>query len=306
MNRPRARRPLVAALLSGLVLAAPATAAPPEDGWAQTGTGITAGISGIAVTGQDGTAVTETVVVHDNKRTGQPRVSRIRSAPGGTPRVDVLRWDGEREPVDLEALSAVPGVPGELVALESSGRGYHLRLAGDAVRVLREFTVPGVEAGSGRNHEAFHLTGTPGRLTAVWAHRGQDEDPAVLYTAALDWRSLTFGTRRSAEIRVPFPATHVRHISDLAVSPSGRVTVTSASDPGDDGPFDSAVYDVGRVVTGGLDGPRPAPRARPLRLAVFPGHKIEALACASAGRAVLGTDDENAGGSWRVTPLCPR
>ncbi|MFF2022006.1 hypothetical protein ACFVW2_09385 [Streptomyces sp. NPDC058171] len=119
-----------------------------------------------------GTGITETVVVHDNKRTGQP---------------------------------SVPG----------------------------EFTVPGVEAGSGHNHEAFHLTGTPGRLTAAWAHRGQDEDPAVLYTAALDWRSLTFGPRRSAEIRVSFPPTHVRHISDLAVSPSGRVTVTSASDPGD-------------------------------------------------------------------------
>ncbi|MFE9664206.1 hypothetical protein [Streptomyces sp. NPDC005955] len=106
-------------MLSALFVATPATAAPPEDGWVRTGTGITAGISGIAVTGQDGAVINETVVVHDNKRTGQPRVSRIRPAPGGAPRVDVLSWDGEREPVDLEALSAVPGAggvarPGEL------------------------------------------------------------------------------------------------------------------------------------------------------------------------------------------------
>ncbi|MGX2993230.1 hypothetical protein JNUCC64_02870 [Streptomyces sp. JNUCC 64] len=317
MNGRRVTRTLAAALLGGLALVTPATAAPTapgQDGWSPTGEGITAGISGAAPTGEGTPAGTDVLVVHDNKHPAEPKVSLVRFTTGLAPSASVLRWEGDRDPVDLEALTAVPGVRGEFVALESSGRGYHLRLAGDSVWALRQFTLPGSPAATGDgswsptgdNYEAFALTGTPfGGLTAVWAHRGQDEDPAVLNAAALDWGSLSFGPRSSAPVRVSYPAADVRHISDLAVSPAGRLTVTSASDPGNDGPFDSAVYDAGRLVTGGPDGPSPAPAARPRRLAVFPGHKIEALGCGTATGAVLGTDDENAGGSVRLAALCP-
>ncbi|MEV3874831.1 hypothetical protein [Streptomyces sp. NPDC049906] len=309
MNGPRVTRSLAAAVLGGLALVTPALAAPAQEEWVRTGDGITAGISGIAVVAR-GAAGVDTVVVHDNKRPGEPRISRIGLVPGSAPVVRVLRWQGgDRDPVDLESLSPVPGAPGELVALESSGHGFHLRLTGDTAQVLREFAVPGADAvdpaGHRDNYEAFFLAGTPGRLTAVWAHRGQDTDPAVLHAAALDWTALAFGARDSAPVRVPYPAAGVRHVSDLTVSPTGRVTVTSASDAGDDGPFDSAVYDVGRVESDLFGRPRPVLRDAPLRIAVFPGHKIEALACGPAAQGVLGTDDENAGGRLRAATVCP-
>ncbi|MFF0448884.1 hypothetical protein ACFYT4_21160 [Streptomyces sp. NPDC004609] len=298
-----------AAVLAGLALAVaasatPVTAATPvtsraPDGWLRTGEGITAGISGTAVLAHGGDG-TDVLVVHDNKRAGERRLSRILLTPGSAPRTTELRWDGDRLPVDLEALSEVPGRRGEFVALESSGHGYHLRLEdGTSARVVREFTVPGVAAGD--NYEGFTLTGRTGRLVALWAHRGQDEDPALLHTAFLDWQSLSFGPRHTTAVRVPYPREDVRHISDLEVSPSGRVLVTSASDPGDDGPFDSAVHHIGRV---NPYGPQVVAPILPTPYLAFPGHKIEALTCDDGVPGVLGTDDENAGGSVRTAAVC--
>ncbi|MFF3558013.1 hypothetical protein ACWD4V_31800 [Streptomyces tsukubensis] len=303
MRRFRTPARAAVAAVAALVCAAPSAPAAAEDGWLPTGPGITAGISGLAAATPAAGGTADLLAVHDNKKAGEPRVSRIRIEPGGAPAVRGLQWRGPRLPVDLEALSEVPGQPGEFVALESSGRGYHLRLQPDAVRVVREFTVP--DAASGENYEGFELTRRSGRLVAVWAHRGQDGDPAVVRLARLDWRTLVFGPRRSAAVTVPYPAERVRHISAAEVTASGRLITTAASDPGDDGPFRSAVYDLGRVVLRADGEPGLEQRARPLRLGVFGGHKAEALACtAEAPGSVLGSDDENLGGWVRRDGLC--
>ncbi|MFE0426650.1 hypothetical protein [Streptomyces sp. NPDC058953] len=300
MTRLHAPFRIVAAAVA-LVCAAswPATA---DDGWVPTGPGITSGVSGIA-TAASGADPGDLLVVHDNKRTGQPRVSRVRIAADGSAEALPLRWDGPRLPVDLEALSDVPGRPGEFVALESSGRGYHLRLRDRSVGVVREFTVPGVVTGD--NYESFALARRGGRLVALWAHRGQDADPGSVRLARLEWETLRFGPPRAVDVTVPYPAERVRHISDADVTYSGRLVTSAASDPGDDGPFRSAVYDLGRIVIGAAGEPVLERRARPLRLGVFGGHKVEAVACVSdAPRTVLGTDDENLGGWVRRDDVC--
>ncbi|MFE9611909.1 hypothetical protein [Streptomyces sp. NPDC006012] len=115
---------------------------------------------------------------------------------------------------------------------------------------------------------------------------------------------------RTAALRVPYPRQNVRHVSDLAVSPTGRIAITSASDAGDDGPFDSAVYDAGTLRQGPLLLSGAAPlltvRPQPDELARFEGHKVEALACPTTARTgVLGTDDENLGGAIRTADSCP-
>ncbi|MGV9317068.1 hypothetical protein ACWDR0_33570 [Streptomyces sp. NPDC003691] len=303
MRRLRTPARAAVAAVAALVCAAPAAPASAGDSWLSTGPGITSGISGIAVADEAG-GTADLLAVHDNKRTGEPRVSRIRVRPGGPPEVRVLRWLGTRLPVDLEALSEVPGRPGEFVALESSGRGYHLRLSPGSVRALREFTVP--DAVAGENYEGFALARRAGRLVAVWTHRGQDGDPGVVRLARLDWARLAFGPRRSATVSVPYPAEQVRHISDAEVTAAGRLITTAASDPGDDGPFRSAVYDLGRVVLLADGEPGLEQRARPLRLGVFGGHKAEAVACVpgEVPGTVLGTDDENLGGWIRRDGLC--
>ncbi|MGW6462198.1 hypothetical protein ACWF94_40790 [Streptomyces sp. NPDC055078] len=296
---------LAAVLLAGVAFAPSASAAPappaPQGDWAHTGDGITSGISGMAVLGQ-GDHDVEVLVVHDNKRAGERRASRVRLSPGPVVQATELGWEGERLPVDLEALTEVPGHQDEFAALESSGHGFHFRLDGDTVTVLREFTVPDVAPGD--NYEGFALVERAGRMTAVWAHRGQDEDPALLHTAELDWEGLAFGPRNTVQVRVPDPREHVRHISDVEISAGGRVIITSASDPGDDGPFTSTVHYIGQVGSGPDGGAELSPRPEPVPLASYPGHKIEALACGHGSSGVLGTDDENAGGAARTTGAC--
>ncbi|MFB7500602.1 hypothetical protein ACFC09_39010 [Streptomyces sp. NPDC056161] len=114
---------------------------------------------------------------------------------------------------------------------------------------------------------------------------------------------------RTAALRVPCPRRNVRHVSDLVVSPTDRIETTSASDAGDDGPFDPAVHDAGTVRPGPLPvrgaAPVPTVRPEPVGLARFDGHEVEALARPSTARTgVLGTDDENLDGAIRTADMC--
>ncbi|MER7108571.1 hypothetical protein [Streptomyces sp. NPDC000229] len=298
--------------LAGAALLATATAAPvqasvqahaQETDWQRVGDDITSGISGIAVDGvHDGTA--ELLAVRDSKKPGENRLVALRHRAGGQPSQRPVAWAGEPA-VDLEAIDAVPGRPHEYVALASGGTAYRIRWEGHTARVLAAFPVPGVSPDD--NYEGFALTASRGgKILAVWADRGQDDRPATLSAAEWDPRGNTFGEPVSAEFRVPYPAHDVRHISDVKVSAGGRVTVSSASDPGDDGPYDSVLFDAGRVTSGhGDNRVHLAVHRSPHRLATFPGHKIEALACLPHSReGVVGTDDENDGGAIATADFC--
>ncbi|MEU7279603.1 hypothetical protein AB0A69_12590 [Streptomyces sp. NPDC045431] len=274
-------------------------------GWQRVGHDITTGISGIAVdsTRRDGTA--ELLAVRDNKEPGENRLVALSYRPGAQPRQRPVAWSGEPA-VDLEAIDGVPGRPHEYVALASDGTAYRIRWEGATARVLAAFPVPGVSPDD--NYEGFALTAARnGTIIAVWADRGQDERPATLFAAEWNPAGNAFGTPASVVFRVPYPAHDVRHISDVEVSATGRVTVSSASDPGDDGPFDSALFDAGRVTAspGGDDRVHLAVHRSPRRLATFPGHKIEALACLPHSRkGVVATDDENEGGYVAAAEFC--
>ncbi|MEU3543290.1 hypothetical protein [Streptomyces paromomycinus] len=269
--------------------------------WQKVGDGITSGISGLAVVPGSRPGRTDLLVARDNKEPGENRLALIRLRPGDRPQVRPLAWRGSRTPADLEALDAVPGRPGEYVALASDGTGYHLRLDTDAggARVLGTFTVPG--ASEDDNYEGFALTSQGHRLVAVWADRGEDRRPGTLRAARLDLTRRAFSAPVTATFRAPYPAAHVRHVSDLKISASGALKVSAASDDGDDGPFDSALYDAGTVSVDGRGAVQLSVRKTPKPLGRYTGHKIEALACLPHSRhGVLGTDDENAGGALRT------
>ncbi|MEU5586473.1 hypothetical protein [Streptomyces chrestomyceticus] len=273
----------------------------PAPAWQKVGDGITSGISGLAVVPGSRADRTDLLVARDNKDPGENRLALIHLRPGDRPQVRPLAWRGSRIPVDLEALDAVPGRPGEYVALASDGTGYHLRLDTGAgvARVLGAFTVPG--ASEDDNYEGFALSAQGHRLVAVWADRGEDSRPGTLHAARLDLTRRAFSAPVSATFRAPYPAENVRHVSDLKISASGALKVSAASDHGDDGPFDSALYDAGTVSVDGRGTVRLSVRKAPKPLGRYAGHKIEALACLPHSRhGVLGTDDENAGGALRA------
>lgn len=99
-------------LVATALLTVLGTGAAGADGaWQKVGDDARSGVSGLAYEGpsEDGTGV-RALAVHDNKRSGQRRLSRITHREGSED-IAQLTWDGP-EPVDLEAVEAIPGMPG--------------------------------------------------------------------------------------------------------------------------------------------------------------------------------------------------
>lgn len=279
--------------------------------WQKVGGDARSGVSGLAYEGRtaDGSGV-NLLAVHDNKRTGQQRLSRIThhdDSATGSDTVTPLTWNGA-EPVDLEAIEAVPGAPGEYVALAARGIVYRLKADGSTATVLDYAPLPAI--GDGDDFESFALVAQNGKLAALWADRGAGQDrPATLYAAPLTiaaWGQPLFGAVTRRAYRAPYPTdVGTRHISDISVTDAGRLVVSSAADAGDDGPFDSAVTDAGRVTVSSTGRVRVTLDTSPTVLGTFPGYKVEAVECLpTSPYGVLGTDDENAGGYVRTTSIC--
>ncbi|ATL31576.1 hypothetical protein [Streptomyces formicae] len=287
---------VTAAFLTSGAPAVPAASAV-DDGWQRAGDDIRSGISGLALTGRAGGA-THALVVRDNKKPGQNRVAELTYRPGKSALIEPLAWSGGAEPIDLEAIEAVPGASGEYVALASRGLVYHLKVTGSEVRVLDTSPLPAIADGD--DYESFTLAARDGKTVAVWADRGAGKErPSVVRAAAFgfnEYGEADFGPVTTARFRAAYPKGAVRHASDLSVTASGRLLVGSASDAGDDGPFDSAVSDAGTVSVGRTGKVRLGIAKSPEVLRKFKGHKIEAVECVPGTRTVLlGTDDENAG-----------
>ncbi|MGA4845833.1 hypothetical protein ACOBQB_06065 [Streptomyces sp. G5(2025)] len=297
---------VLTAATAALVTAGAATAPAAGGGWQQVGADITSGVSGLAFSGRTH-GTTHALVVRDNKKPGQNRVAALTYRPGRSAAVEPLAWTGGSEPIDLEAIEAVPGAPGEYVALASRGLVYHLKTAGTRVEVLDTSPLPAIADGD--DYESFALTSKPGKMAAVWADRGAGKDrPSTLRAAPFAFNKYgeaDFGPVTTARYRAPWPGGPVRHASDISVTASGRLLISSASDPGDDGPFDSAVSDAGTVSVTRTGKVRLSVSKSPDVLRKFKGHKIEAVECVPNSRtALLGTDDENTGGAVNSAKLC--
>ncbi|MEU6994531.1 hypothetical protein ABZ953_28220 [Streptomyces sp. NPDC046465] len=287
------------------LLATAATASAPDGGWQQAGDDITSGISGSALTGRSAGA-THAVVVRDNKKPGQNRVADLTYRPGRSATVEPLTWAGGAEPIDLEAIEAVPGTSDEYVALASRGLVYHVKVKGSEAEVLDTSPLPAIAEGD--DYESFALTARHGRLAAVWSDRGAGEDrPARVHAAPFSFNKYgeaDFGRVTTARFRAPYPSGDVRHASDITVTDSGRLLISSASDAGDDGPFDSAVNDAGSLSVSRSGAVRLSLAKSPDVLRKFKGHKIEAMEYVPETKSLLlGTDDENAGAVVTTVPL---
>lgn len=277
------------ALTGALLLPSAAMAAPVT--WQRVGNGITEGVSGLAVLSVGGDRI-EALSVVDNKKAGQDRARRIVFVRGKVTEVRSLNWQGET-PVDLEAVTRVPGRAGEFVAVASGGRAYHLRVSGDVVTVLAAFDLPGDN--SAYNMEGFALHEIGSRVVAVWAHRGAGREASVLFSAYFSVADHRFGPVKSVKYHTGGNEPTVRHASDIAITAGGALLISSAVDLGDDGPFSSSLREAGWLVPGRYTV-RVELSTWPRVLGKFDGYKIEAVTLTRATEVLLGTDDENKGG----------
>ncbi|PPT10691.1 hypothetical protein CKA32_006676 [Geitlerinema sp. FC II] len=291
----RSRLMAVGAIAPTLFSAVPAF----SQSWQPVRGSIQYGISGMAAIAQTETPL-DFLVVHDNKREGEGRLAIVSLSENDWPVYRPLAWPSDIPlPVDLEALSGMPGTT-RFAAVESDGTIYPLSIEVETgrVSVSNRFSLPELPEGS--NVEAFALQTLEGTLVAVWAHRGDGEDPARLYWATFDPQTYQFGTVAVRDVRVPYPTGSVRHISDLKLDEAGVVYSVAASDEGNDGPFASAVYAIGVFDVEGDNIEFRATSPVPLMSTGY--HKVEAIALTSgeSGGLLLGTDDESFGSFvWR-------
>jgi hypothetical protein len=264
--------------------------------WEVTGSGMLQGISGIAlVEAQRSNA--SFLVVRDSKKAGEPRVARLDIRHGQKSTTTELPTPTGEEPIDLEAISPIPGSLREFLMTTSAGKVWRVRLAADSASysyVGAPFMLPNLP--SGVNLEGMSLQRVGGETLLAWGERGKLPQKAVLHWCGWDGNAPS-GAPQKVELNLPWPtAETARGISDIKIDPSGTVFVTAAADFGDDGPFQSGLFLAGSLR---LSEFRPAAMTRMLW---FEGKKIEGMEFVPGhpGGMVFGTDDESLGGSvWQ-------
>lgn len=237
------------------------------------------------------------IIVNDNKKKEQNHAAIVSVEGRNAPKYTALKWNGDDVGTDFEAISAVPDVENNFMAFTSAGRVFHIQLDlnDNSVKVLKSFDVPQIPQNS--DFEGFVLQKVNDVLLAIWADRGLDAKPAQLFWSRFDLQNHSFSQVDSAFLKVPYPTGNTRHISDIKVDESGAIFISSASDPGNDGPFASAVYFAG---TFNLCNPQKIAFVQSpalTRLFRFDYHKVEAIEFVPGanGGMAFGTDDENLG-----------
>jgi len=210
-----------------------------QEDWVLVGEERSVAISGIArVDGQ-------TIVVHDNKREYEGRIGIVTESGEGL-KYRILEWPDETLPFDLEALTVIPGSVTDMIAMESQGKCHWLVFDQAKMRLAYNGFIQIPKIKWPTNLEGFGLMKVGDKFLAAWGHRGKSKYPGKLFWGWLDFNSRTVEAVDSIEISVEWPAEHVRHIADLKINEFGDCWIAATSDPGDDGPFASALYHIGR------------------------------------------------------------
>jgi hypothetical protein len=143
-------------------------------------------ISGIAAIDSD-----RFLVVHDNKKPDQPRLSIVNWQNKQRPTLEPIKWCDQNLPIDLEAITAIPSHKNDYLVLESKGRVTRIQLDPNkaACKTITQFKIPTATPDS--NMEGLALHCIKKHCLLAWADRGDDKTPAKL-----SWSSYNIETNR--------------------------------------------------------------------------------------------------------------
>ena len=239
------------------------------------------------------------LVVHDNKKKGQLRVGLIDINADSL--YIGLEWPTKTLPMDLEALSDIPGLENEYIAMGSWGFCYWIKLdlQSQTIDLIKEFRIPG--SGPPLNLENLLILGEGDNLYVAWAHRGSDHEESILYWGSISLfdEDIAISVIDSVFINIPWPLTAKRHMSDMDIDNNNILWTSATSDPGDDGPYKSAIYKIGlfEIVKEKINFNISQPFIKQF---VFEKNKVEALAVIN-NKIVFATDDENLGSAINIS-----
>jgi hypothetical protein len=167
------------------------------------------------------------------------------------------------------------------------------------------------------NVEATAVAETETGYLFIWAERASGEQSTEIRWAELTLDPFAIGPDlSSATFELPDDLVdadgnplYSRPVVGMEVDRAGRIYIVAAFDPEgtvenpDDGPFRGAVFEIGRVAGGTVELHR-----EPTLLHTVDGFKLESLASRDVDggiELVVGTDDENYGGTLRPLPPQP-
>jgi len=252
-------------------------------------------ISGIATTTSEDTYL----VVHDNKKKGQLRAGLVTLSADSL--YSGLGWPVKDLPIDLEALTNISGMEDQYIAMGSWGFCYWLALdlSTNRLKLIKEFRIPG--SGPPLNLESLVLWFAGNSWYISWAHRGSVKEPSILFWGSIDLFSevVTIQKEDSIFVSVPWPILDKRHMSDMDLDRDGILWAAATSDPGDDGPYQSGIYKIGKFQKQNGKMEFLIADSFPKQF-VFQRNKVEALTIAG-NKMVFATDDENLGAAINIS-----
>lgn len=258
--------------------------------WYTVSTEKTLGISGIVAIDRE-----NFLVVHDNKKINEPRLSQLNWQEDLPPRLQKMAWcDAQKLPIDLEAITAIPEDHSAFLVLESQGQVTRIRVENNHCDVVAEFQLPNATTKS--NIESLALF----RNILVWAERGDDEKPAKMLWGEYDVQNnrITLSKENAMDFFAPYPNENRRSISDIAIDNDGVLWVSSTSDPGDNGVFHSALYKLGQFVDDNSGIHWNSYRDISIQ-SQYENVKVEGLSFVG-DKLIMGSDDENFGSKIAV------
>jgi len=257
------------------------------------------GISGIAVIDQS-----NFFVVHDGKKPEHPRLGIVSFTNNQKPTLKKIDWcESTNLPIDLEAVTAIPNHQNEYLVLESKGKVTRIQLnETDKCKATARFELPTAKPDS--NMESLALHCFDNNCVLAWAERGDDKQPAKLSWAKFDISTGTVSTPedKAFEFASPYPIGNRRSMSDIAVDVDGVLWSSAVSDPGDDGPFRSALYKLGQFsVSDNKIRWTAYKNGDPESKYDTENIKIEGISFVKQG-LIMATDDENKGSKIAIKP----
>ena len=252
-------------------------------------------ISGIATTTSEDTYL----VVHDNKKKDQLRAGLVNLSADSL--YSGLGWPVKDLPIDLEALTNISGMKDQYIAMGSWGFCYWLALdlSTNRLKLIKEFRIPG--SGPPLNLESLVLWFAGDSWYIAWAHRGSVEEPSILFWGLIDIFSenISIQVEDSVLVEVPWPIMAKRNMSDMVLDNNGNLWTSATSDPGDDGPYESGIYKIGKFQKQNDKMEFFIADSFPKQF-VFQRNKVEALTIAG-NKTVFATDDENLGAAINIS-----
>jgi hypothetical protein len=109
---------------------------------------------------------------------------------------------------------------------------------------------------------------------------------------------ITLAKENTMDFFAPYPNEHRRSISDIAIDQSGVLWVSAASDPGDNGVFQSVLYQLGQFVDDKAGIHWNAYRDISIQ-SQYENVKVEGLTFVG-DKLIMGSDDENLGSKIAV------